>query len=302
MSQIWGLQVQVSIPNPSAPDQVLASVTGTMPATAFCDLWDRTTNLPNTVNNGTMSASFQALLTNVVWTNAAASPLLQALQTASLPGQLSIRFTVDSFQSDANQATFTYGRIVGTIGPALAGEAPRSTPRRLAPAQFWSHPPLIPQNLGTSPSIFGTYGAAGAVWDAARSVLILDLGNTVPTRGSAGTVPSDGWPIKDATFQLTIPGPSVSPIGTNLRIKSGAKLGDGAPSVVGTVSVSASTYATFAGVVEVPVSPNLVPFIDCQPLKVMDVTLVDAPALALQEDFVGAVRRCRPPVPATQPG
>lgn len=287
VSQIWGLQVQVGIPDPNAPGQLLASVTGTMPATAFCDLWDRTTNLATEVNNGTMSASFQALLENVIWVNAAASPLLRALQAASLTGQLSIRFTVDSFQSDANQANFTYGRIVGTIGPALAGEAPRSTPRRLAPVQFWNGPPLIPSNLGTTPSIFSTFGAAGAVWDSARSVLILDLGNTVPTTGALTTVPSDGWPVDDVTFQLTIPGPSVSPISTNLRIKSGAKLGVGAPAIVGTVSFSASTYATYAGVVEIPVSAVLAALIEQQPLTLTNITQPDAAAVAVQEDLQG---------------
>jgi len=287
VSQIWGLEVQVGIPDPTTPGQLLASVTGTMPATAFCDLWNRTTNVADAVNNGTMSASFQALLENVVWTNAAASPLLQALAATSLPGLLSIRFTVDSYQSDANQPTFTYGRIVGTIGPALAGEAPRSTPRRLAPVQFWSHPPLIPANLGTTPTIFSTFGAAGAAWDAARSVLILDLGNTVPTLGAETTVPSDGWPVDDVTFQLTIPGPSMSPIAANLRIKSGAKLLDGAPVVVGTLSVNATTYATYAGVVEIPVSAELTSFIGQQPLKLTNITQPAAAAVAVQEDLLG---------------
>lgn len=284
VSQIWGLQLRVSLFDATNPSQVVASVTGTMPGTCFCDLWNRTRQSPS---NGTMSACFQALLCDVVFANVAASPLLQALQAATLPGQLSIRFTVDSFQSDSNQSNFTHGRIVGTIGPAFAGEAPRSTPRRLAPVQFWSTPPFVSSNLGNTPSILSPYGAAGAVWDSARSALILDLGNTAPTRGAPTTVPSNGWPVAHCTFQVTIPGPSVSPIGSNMRLKSGASIALGAPSVLGTVRFSDDDYLKYAGVVEMPVAADLVELIARQPLKVTDVTDANAPAVAVQEDALG---------------
>ncbi len=296
VSQIWGLQVRVGIADPNDESKLLASVTGTLPETAFCDLWDRTTNTLS-VNNGTMSASFQGLLADVVWSNAAASPLLAALQSASLTGQLSIRFTVDSFQSDANQGNFTYGRIVGTIGPVLAGEAPRSAPRRLAPAQFR---PMAPP-----PSIFSTYGAANAAWDARRSVVILDLGNTVPTLGptnSSEPVPSPGWPIRDSTFQLSIPGPSVTPIHDNVRVKAGATRLVGAPSVIGSASVSASTYETFAGVVEVAAASSLAPLIARQALTLTDVTQPSATAVAVQEDALGRYVDVDQPVLRLNPG
>lgn len=293
VSQIWGLELRVGIEDPSNPGTLVASVTGTMPETAFCDLWDRTTNT-QAVNNGTMSASFQATLQNVVWSNAAASPLMAALQAASLAGLLSIRFTVDSFQSDASQGNFTYGRIVGTIGPALAGDAPRSAPRRLAPVQFR---PIAPP-----PSIFSTFGAANAAWDARRSVVILDLGNTVPTLGTNGSVPSAGWPISPSTFQLTIPGPSVTPIHDNVRIKAGATLLVGAPSVVGSTSVTASTYDTFAGVVEIPVASNLAPLVARQALTLTDVTQPNSAAVAVQEDALGRYVDVDQPVLRLNPG
>ena len=41
VSQVWGLQVRVGIPDPKHPDQLLASVSGVMPGTAFADLWVR---------------------------------------------------------------------------------------------------------------------------------------------------------------------------------------------------------------------------------------------------------------------
>jgi len=239
ISQIWGLQIQISIPSPEDPTRVLASMTATMPPTAFCDLWSRVTKLKP--GNSTMSAAFQAVLTDVKWENATASPLLSKLQEVS-PNSLSIRFIVDSFQSDANQAHFTYGRVVGTIGPVLSTDAPRSTPRRLAP--------MIPSN-----PILSSFGAVGAVYDTARSVLILDMGNcvptSVPTDDSSGTVPGEGWPINPTWFVLAVADPSKPSI---------------APSIVGLFEVTQSTYLTFAGIVEVPVSPALTYMVQNQPL------------------------------------
>src|SRR4051812_12330203 len=41
VSQIWGLVVRVAIPDPAAPAQARASVTGEMPAASFADMWTR---------------------------------------------------------------------------------------------------------------------------------------------------------------------------------------------------------------------------------------------------------------------
>jgi hypothetical protein len=255
ISQIWGLQIQISIPSPEDPTRVLASMTATMPPTAFCDLWGRVMTQSNSSPSivSTMSAAFQAVLTDVKWVNATASPLLSKLQEVS-PNSLSIRFIVDSFQLDANQAHFTYGRVVGTIGPVLSTDAPRSTPRRLAP-------------------ILSNFGAVGAVYDTDRSVLILDMGNcvptSVPTDDSSGTVPAEGWPIISTAFLLTVADPSEPSI---------------VPSILGQFEFTQSTYLTFAGIIEVPVSPALTHMVQTQPL-----TLTERGGLqfAVQEDQQG---------------
>jgi hypothetical protein len=290
VSQIWGLEVQVSIADPADATKVLASVTGTMSsvvngqplaAVAFGDLWNRARNAQPGMP--TMSAAFQGLLTNVAWVNAAASPLLAALQGAS-PGTLSIRFNVDSYQPDNTQANFTFGRLVGTIGPVLAGDAPRSTPRRLAPVTF-STP---------KPSIISDYGPAGATWDAQRNVLILDLGDCIPTDGTSPTsgpsVPTEGWPIPAVTLQLTIPGPSTHPNASLVTLKSGGKFraADGAPTAVGSTFVfSLQTYQTYAGIVEIPVSTSLINSLQSQPLTLTNVTNGQPPEIAAQEDALG---------------
>ncbi len=274
LSQIWGLHVQVSIADPTDRTKVLASVAGKMPPTAFGDLWNRAANAPRP-GMPTMSASFQAVLEEVTWVNASASPILAALQKIS-PTSLSIRFTVDSYQPNSNERNFTYGRVVGTIGPVFSSDAPRSTSRRLAPV------------FAGPPSIMSSFGPAGAAWDAKRNVLILDLGNCMPTNGvppaSGPSVPENGWPVIASTLQLTIGGASAS---SAIRLKSGADfLAGRTAATLPTFSFDTSTYLNYAGIVEIPVPPDQVPQLLASPLTLTNVS-VSPPVIAVQEEPEG---------------
>jgi hypothetical protein len=273
VSQIWGLKVQIKIPDPSDATKVLASVTGTLPATAFTDLWRRTSSAPPGAGLSVLSAAFQGVLENIQWVNAAASGLLAKLQQVS-PGALSIRFNVDSYQADSNQANFTYGRLVGTIGPVVAGDAPRSTRRRLVQSG-------------------ATYGSAGAVWDKERSVLIVDLGNSLPAKGapqpaSGPSVPVAGWPISSGTLQLHLGGQplsAVAPVSVQ-RLKTGflpeAAPEDGPPK--GTVAYNAQTYLNWAGIVEFPVPADEWDERGLTPLSLVDLATAQT---AVEEDEEG---------------
>ncbi|HYJ05230.1 MAG TPA: hypothetical protein VEX43_08850, partial [Chthoniobacterales bacterium] len=290
VSQIWGLEVQVSIADPTDATKVLASVTGTMStftngepvaAAAFGDLWNRATNAPGP-GMSTMGAAFHGVLTNIAWVNSAASPLLAALQAIS-PNTLSIRFNVDSFQPRSTQSNFTFGRVVGTIGPTLAGDAPRSTPRRLAPVYS------TPSQNGSYLSILSTFGPAGAAWDAQRSVLILDLGNCVPTvwsqQSSGPSVPDTGWPCLSARLQVTCGGTvleAVSPMG----MKSGAAVANEntGESLSGAIAFDTALYLTFAGIVEIAVPNAQVQLVLSSALTI---TNLDAMQTAVQEDPLG---------------
>ena len=276
MSQIFGLKITIAIMDPQDVTKQLASVSGIMPPTAFGDLWNRTTNAPRP-GMPTMSAVFQAVLSDLQWVNPTASPLLSALKQLS-PTALSMRFVVDSYQPSSTEPNFTYGRLVGTIGPALAGEAPRSTPRRLAPVYF----------QGGQPTIFSTYGPAGAVWDAKRKVLILDLGNTVPTVWSppptAGAVPLTGWPTLAANFQLSSRG---QPIGdfSAMQLKSGVGLStSGSTDRSGAIHFDNDLYVTYAGIVELTIPDAQIPTLVSKPLTL---TNLDAAQTAVQEDSLG---------------
>lgn len=277
VSEIYGLQITLTIQTPGTPTTPLASVTASMPPTAFCDLWNRTTNAPRP-GMPTMSAAFQSVLDVVAWKNPTASALLSALQAVS-PTKLSIRFMVDSYQPASTEPNFTYGRIVGTIGPAFPNEAPRSTPRRLAPAYF----------AGGQSSIFSTYGPAGVSWDAVRKVLLLDLGNTVPTvwsnQKSPNAVPASGWPALASRYQLSTKG---SPLGVvhPMQLKSGAATGATVQSAVATGSINFDNnfYETFAGIVELSIPDDQIERMKSQPFTL---TNLDEGKVAVQEDVLG---------------
>lgn len=272
ISQIWGLVLKVRVPHPNDPHQTLASFTAKMPPTAFADLWNR--GAGSGPGMSTMCACFQAVLDVVEWTGTDASPLLAALKALS-PQKLSLRFMVDSYQPDSNQENFTYGRVIGTFGPVLANEAPRSTPRRLAPAKS---------------GIMSGYGPAGAAWDKARNVLVLDLGNCLPTNAtppaSGPSVPIAGWPVEHRQLQLTIPGPTVTPPRMLARLKTGSTLDAqcGAPSMLAKIDFTESTLLDYAGIVEVPVSGELAELLQNQPLTLTDSSKA---ALAVQEEAEG---------------
>jgi hypothetical protein len=120
--------------------------------------------------------------------------------------------------------------------------------------------------------------------------LILDLGNTVPTNAtppaSGPTVPDAGWPINNATFQVTIPGPSVGLPRSYGALKSGGAqtAAPGEPSELGSVNFTLDTYLTYAGIVEIPVSGSLAGLLQSQPISLKDTTN-NAPAA--QEDSQG---------------
>jgi hypothetical protein len=97
---------------------------------------------------------------------------LQALQAATLRGQLSMRFMLDRYSMGG--AKRGYGRIVGTIGPALAGE----------PAHFVAGRHLA--STAQSP-----LGNVTCCIDPAGAQILADFGNALPNDPN-GNVPNSG--------------------------------------------------------------------------------------------------------------
>ena len=118
VSMVFGLEVRIADPVSGA-----VLMTGQLTPVPFMDIWGR-----GSEGDTGASVFYQSTLVDVAWGDLSASPALQALQAATVPGQLSIRFMLDSYNMGG--AKRGYGRIVGTIGPALAGENYRTFRRR----------------------------------------------------------------------------------------------------------------------------------------------------------------------------
>ena len=163
VSQIWGLTVRIA----TADGETL--VQGRFHPAAFIDLWDR---YPFATGDLPAGAMYQSVLTDLDWEKGVeASPMLSALRAASQQsGMLSMKFNVDLYDLNFQSPTFTQGRMVGTIGPARAGEPKHIVLGR----QFMAHP---------GPGFFfrpagGINWCAGVV-DEARGKVLVDLGNAL---------------------------------------------------------------------------------------------------------------------------
>lgn len=173
VSTIWGLEVRIC----DAAGHTL--LRGTYEPAAFTDIWDRATGSGGgDIGAGAM---YQSVLTDLEWYDAAKSVFLTELQAAAGTGTLSIKFMVDGLNMDYNSPDFMCGRIVGTIGPALADE----------PQHFVLGRHFMPAPAKTPGNFFAPEGGinfcAGVV-DAESGTLYLDLGNALTTAAPGGAI------------------------------------------------------------------------------------------------------------------
>jgi hypothetical protein len=159
VSQIWGLGLSLTRTPGGSP-----AFAGAFKAAAFSDLWPGRVSTNGQGSDLTMSAFYQSVLTEVAWADLFGSRLLTELKQASAAGLLSIKFNVDGFD-----LTRHVGRIVGTIGPALAGE----------PAHFVVGRQCMPRDGGP-------VGYFPAVVDQQRRKLVADFGNALQTTSFGG--------------------------------------------------------------------------------------------------------------------
>jgi hypothetical protein len=232
VSQIWGLQVKVAI---SETEYFV----GDFSVSSFNDIFVRVINgRPDSM----FSAYFQSVLDNVQWTGIQ-SPFLSQLQSVS-PNTLSIKFVVDGYNDDSSSPQFNQGRIVGTIGPAFAGEPPNFViGRALRPAA---------QNTPLS--------FAYAKVDRDRQKVVVDLGNSIPSTTPQGPPPNLGL------LQVAVIPPS------------------GSPSILGEYDYSLVAYGTNAGVQEFPATAEQLDLLTSTPLGIIQIAAPgDSPVVPLQE-------------------
>jgi hypothetical protein len=161
VSMIFGLEVRIADPVSGA-----VLMTGELSPVPFMDIWGRG-------GEGDTGASvfYHSTLTGVVWGDLSKSPALQALQAATLQGQLSMRFMLDSYNMGG--AMRGYGRVVGTIGPALPGE----------PAHF-----VAGRHLASTGKMLGNVTCC---IDPKGTQILADFGNAL-TNDANGNVPNSG--------------------------------------------------------------------------------------------------------------
>jgi hypothetical protein len=161
VSMIFGLEVRIADPVSGA-----VLMTGQFSPVPFMDIWGR-----GGLGDAGASVFYQSTLTGVVWGDLSKSPALQALQTATVPGQLSMRFMIDSYNMSGDMRG--YGRIVGTIGPALPHE----------PAHF-----VAGRHLASTNPIMGNVSCC---MDPKGTHILADFGNAL-TNDPNGNVPDSG--------------------------------------------------------------------------------------------------------------
>jgi hypothetical protein len=175
---------------------------------------------------------YQSVLTDLEWGELTASPFLTSLREAAGDGSLSIKFNVDGINLDFTSPQFTTGRIVGTIGPAAAGEPHHFVAGR----QFMTIPKAGTRGFFTP---VGGINFCAAVLDRTTRRVFLDLGNALPT-----TTPG-GPPLDRGTITLVQapPPPQAQPL------------------VVGQITAGTYTdpawYRATAGVVALPADRTL---------------------------------------------
>jgi hypothetical protein len=115
------------------------------------------------------TAYFQSVLRNVEWGALAATPCLQQIKHATAAGLLSIKFIADSYRTGGPLRG--YGRVVGTIGPYIAGE-----PRTFVMGRHLA--PVDPENQ--------PYAHVMCRVDVDRRKLLVDVGNALPMTAPDG--------------------------------------------------------------------------------------------------------------------
>jgi hypothetical protein len=171
VSEIWGFEIVLRRAHPEGIEASPLGFRGAFEAAAFADLWGR---FPQGQPDAMFGAFYQSVLRSVRWFGHGGSRFLRELQ-GSGPGAeaLSIKFNVDGIDQDSGSATFTFGRVVGTIGPYVPGEPTHVVSgRALAQA-------------GAAPA-----GTAYATVKGER--LTIDLGNALPTQSAGGALASQG--------------------------------------------------------------------------------------------------------------
>jgi hypothetical protein len=198
------------------------------------------------------------------------SPVLEALRAAT-PSRLSIKLVVYAYDSDpgtprGTNPTFTAGHIVGTVGPALAGEPDHAPNTRVLINS-------VPAAAGSRP-----FGSAPFKVDAARGKVVIDLGNAVPE----GAPPGDRIALGTFKAEIAMPVPAKA-------------------IALGAISYDRAHYLETAGIEEVPINAAQAAKLAKRPLRIR-ADLAPGSRLVLAERGDGLVLDASETVGRLNPG
>ena len=264
-SEIWGLEVRLADANGGTV------LDGAFEPAPFRDIFFGRQSSP-TPNGQTASAVYTSRLSGVVsHLPAGRSEFLDELLAASDDGALAIRLTTFGYFSNPRQSRFTLGRILGSIGPARAGEPRRFVAgRRLAPANGDVTDDGLP--------------FADAVVSAAGTRVSLDLGNVLPLSDPFGAT-ADIGPLAVAVLRT-----SDLPDGTP-RVREGDVVAAADVHVLGSVDYRAPDWlARTAGIVDLPLADDAAGLARDHPLALV-VPDEQTARVVLRETFGGLLAR-----------
>lgn len=188
VSMVFGLRLSLHLPGAGV------AFAGDFAPAPFSNLWER---VVGGKGSSGYSATYQSTIAVDDWGSEPLPRVLQEIRSLSAENLLSIKFNVDGFDGDFESATFTWGRIVGAIGPYLEGE-----PHGFVAARW------------LAASAGSPHGPAPMRVDAPTATLFLDLGNALPTVAPGGglkplgmlqlmATPTGGQPVLLGTVEPT---------------------------------------------------------------------------------------------------
>lgn len=242
-SQLYGLSV--SLRDPNTGEIVLVA---DFDPTPFRDLWFVRGGLKG---DSGASAMWQSQLSNLRWRlDGVTSPVLRALAEASREsGLLSFRITTFSYQTDVTAEDFTYGSVVGAIGPVLPHEpASFVSGRRFMPTSAFQNSSL-PANSCVAANMMTCF--SGKVIDNA---LVVDFSNALPF-GNDGNLA----PLGDLRFAV-LHDPDAN---------EGAVLTEDQFTVLGPIDASYEFLTQASGIQTLPIPAAAQGLIDQRPLALL---------------------------------
>jgi hypothetical protein len=135
VSMIFGMQVRL------VSSSLHTILRGEFKPAPFINLWQR--QITGMRMDQKLGAMYESVLEDVAWPAETESLLIRALQDISQSGKLSIEFAVYGYGRDPKIPRYTFGHVVGTIGPWQAGEPDHFVIGRqmVAPGQPFGTPP-----------------------------------------------------------------------------------------------------------------------------------------------------------------